>query len=137
MDPQTIYLPAKRRVRRKRKQDATSSSPVPPAALVLVAATFTAGDPSSLTLTFDRAIDIDALDGSVVLVRDGAQTEILWDATGGAVLTGPATMEITLTPVEGDSAPGTVLTAGPGNGIVAVDDGGTWGGVSELALPFP
>ena len=25
----------------------------------------------------------------------------------------------------------------PTNGIVAVDDGGTWGGVAELPLPFP
>jgi len=31
----------------------------------------------------------------------------------------------------------TVLIAGPTNGIVAVDDGGTWGGVADLELPFP
>lgn len=27
-------------------------------------------------------------------------------------------------------------TAGAGNGIVAVDDGGTWEGASGLGLPF-
>ena len=123
--------------RRKTKAGQATTPTPPPQALTLVAAAFTAGDPSSLVLTFDRAIDIDALDGSAILVRDGAVTEILWDATGGAALTGPATVEITLTPVEGDSAPGTVLTAGPTSGIVAVDDGGTWEGVSELELPFP
>ena len=104
---------------------------------MLVAATYAAGDPSTLTLVFDRAIDIAGLDGSLILVRDGVTTEILWDATGGAVLAGPATVQITLTPLESDSAPGLVMNAGPGSGIVAVDDGGAWGGASELGLPFP
>ena len=29
------------------------------------------------------------------------------------------------------------LTASAGTGIVAENDGGTWAGVTDLALPFP
>lgn len=31
----------------------------------------------------------------------------------------------------------TAMTVLDENGIVAVDDGGTWEGVNDLALPFP
>jgi hypothetical protein len=37
----------------------------------------------------------------------------------------------------GSSGPGTELTATSATGIVAVDDGGTWAGVSDLSMPFP
>ena len=107
---------------------------MPPEPLVLVAATYVQGE--SVTLTFDRAIDIAGFDGSVVIVRDAAEA-LLFDATGGAELLSPAVARLMLVPVEGDSTPGVTMIASPTNGIVAVDDGGTWGGVSELSLPFP
>ena len=37
----------------------------------------------------------------------------------------------------GRSGSDTTLTATAGNGIVAVNDGGHWAGVSGLVLPFP
>jgi hypothetical protein len=135
MDPQSIFLAAKPRVRRKRKQGATSE-PAPPVALTLVAATYDEFVPS-VTLAFDRPIDIAGLDGSSILVRDGDAAQMMWSATGAAVQDATNTVRITLEPVEGDSTPGVMMNAGPTNGIVAVDDGGEWGGASELALPFP
>ena len=132
MNPST-FIPAKRRVGRKRALIA-ASAPVPPVDLVLVSATYVQG--ASVTLTFDRAIDIAGFDGSVVIVRDAAEA-LLFDATGGAELLSPAVARLTLVPVEGDSTPGVTMNASPTNGIVAVDDGGTWAGVSELPLPWP
>ncbi len=108
--------------------------PPPPVALTLVAATYETG--AAVTLTFDRAISIAGFDGSFVTVRDEAEA-MLFDATGGAELIGPAVVRLTLVPVEGDSSVGVTLAASPDTGIVAVDDGGTWGGVSDLQLPFP
>ena len=125
-------IPAKRRVRRKRKQDASSA---PPVALTLVSAIYDAG--AAVTLTFDRAIDISALDGSVVIVEDGVHSEFRYAGTVGATLLTPATVQIELAGVEEWTGPDIRLDAGTGNGIVAVDDGGTWGGVVDLELPFP
>ena len=102
---------------------------------MLVAATYDEFAPS-VTLGFDRAISITGLDGSNILVRDGDTAQMMWSATGAAVQDATNTVRITLEPVEGDSTPGVMLIAGPGSGIVAVDDGGEWGGASE-ALPFP
>ncbi len=121
--------------RRLRQRLRTRPAPAaPPVALTLVAATYEAG--AAVTLTFDRAISIAGFDGSFVTVRDEAEA-MLYDATGGAELIGPAVVRLTLVPVEGDSSVGVTLTASPDTGIVAVDDGGTWGGVSDLQLPFP
>jgi hypothetical protein len=132
MNTPTI-IPAKRRVRRKRKQGA-SAEPAPPVALNLVAATYDPG--LSVTLTFDRAIDVSGFNGSFVIVRDG-DNSFLYDAMGGAVLMGPNVVELTLVLVEGDSSVGVTMTVSPENGIVAVDDGGAWGGASDVELPFP
>ena len=54
-----------------------------------------------------------------------------------APLQSATSVQIVLQEVEGDSTPGVVLIVGPTNGIVAVDDGGEWGGIADLALPFP
>ena len=129
--PET-YNPAKRRVRRKPKQVASSSAPV---ALNLVAATYE--EVVSVSLTFDRPIDIAGLVGGQITVDDGAVAGILYAGTGVATLTGPQTVRIELIEIGLSSGPGTRLTASAASGIVAVDDGGTWGGVSELELPFP
>jgi hypothetical protein len=133
MDPQSIFLPARSRVARKRKLIATSE-PAPPVDLVLVSATYVVG--TSVTLTFDRAIDVAGFDGQYVIVRDGPNS-LLYDAMGGAVLMGPNVAELTLVLLEGDSSVGVTMNVSPDNGIVAVDDGAAWGGVSELPLPFP
>ena len=120
--------------KRPARRPPPGTPPAPPVALVLVAATYETG--AALTLTFDRAITIAGLDGSVILVRDQAEA-LLFDATGEPEMISPFEVRLALVPVEGDSTPGVTLTAGPTNGIVAVDDGGTWGGVADLELPFP
>ena len=104
-------------------------------ALSLVAATYE--EVVSVSLTFDRAIDIAALDGGQITVDDGAVAGILYAATGVATLTDPQTVRIELVEIGLSSGPGTRLTASAASGIAAVDDGGTWGGVADLELPFP
>ena len=104
-------------------------------ALNLVAATYE--EVVSVSLTFDRPIDIGALAGGQITVDDGAVAGILYAATGVATLTDPQTVRIELVEIGLSGGPGTRLTASAASGIVAVDDGGTWGGVSELELPFP
>ena len=121
--------------RRRRRRAAAAAPPAPPAALVLVAAIYDAG--AAVTLTFDRAIDIAGLDGSVIIVEDGVHAEYRYAGTVGATLLSPATVQIELAGVEEFVGPGIQLDAGAANGIVAVDDGGAWGGASDVELPFP
>ena len=126
------FIPAPLRVRRKRKQGPTSDAP---AALTLVSAIYEAG--AAVTLTFDRAIDIAGLDGNVVMVEDGVHSQFRYAGTAGATLLSPTTVQIELAGVEEFVGPDIRLNVGITNGIVAVDDGGTWLGASDVELPFP
>ena len=101
---------------------------------MLVAATYE--EVVSVSLTFDRAIDIAGLAGAQITVDDGAVSGILYAATGVATLTDPQTVRIELSEVGVSGDPVTQLTASAGTGIVTVDDGGTWDGVSDVELPF-
>jgi hypothetical protein len=104
-------------------------------ALTLVSATYDLGIPS-VRLTFDRAISLAGFNGSAVVVDDAADSGNQYQGTGGAFLVGPASVEIFLVDPAPASGTGTTLTVTAANGIVAMDDGGTWAGVAELALPF-
>jgi hypothetical protein len=130
MNPST-FTPATPRVRRKRRQVSTST----PAALTLVVATFDPGE-AQVVLAFDRAIDIAALDGTQITIDD-ATSETLYDASGSAVLLTPASVRMDVNAIGESIGAGTTLSATAANGIVAVDDGGTWAGVTDLELPFP
>ncbi len=134
MTPPPTFTPAPRRVHRRRKQGA--SSPPAPAALTLLEAAYDEVA-QTLRLTFDRAIDVAGLDGGQIVVDDGAITGTRYEAVGPATLDGPAAVVIGLLELGPTEDPGTLLSAGAGNGIVAIDDGGTWAGVTDLALPFP
>jgi hypothetical protein len=114
MNPSNVF-PGESARARKRKATATSA-PTPPVDLVLVSATYDPG--LSVTLTFDRPIDVSGFDGSVVFVRDGVNS-FMYDATGGAVLMAPNVAELTLVLLEGDSSVGVTMNVSPGNGIVA------------------
>jgi hypothetical protein len=92
---------------------------------------------STVRLTFDRAIDISALNGPAVVVDDGADTGNAYRGTGYAVLVTPASAELDLVLLGPASGSGTTLSATAASGIVAVDDGGTWAGVISVALPLP
>ncbi|HEV2292656.1 MAG TPA: hypothetical protein VGR35_02300 [Tepidisphaeraceae bacterium] len=134
MDPQTIFLPAKPRVPRKRRE-LVSSLPPTPAALNLVAAELDLGGPW-VTLTFDRAIDVAGFVGSAIVVEDET-AGTTFQGIVPATLIGPTAVRIDLTDFDPYSGAGSFLTASAGTGIVAVDDGGMWAGVTELVLPFP
>ena len=122
---------ARRSVRRK------PPAPPGPAALVLVSAVYTSGDPSWVTLVFDRAIDLSGLNGAAIVVNDAVETFTRWDATGVVSLLNPVTVEFTLFPIFfGPSGP-LRMDASAANGIVAAGDGGAWAGVTNLLLPFP
>jgi hypothetical protein len=128
------FKTAKRRVPRKRR--APGATPPGPATLTLIAATYDTGT-LTLSLTFDRAVNIDALDGAAITVDDPVFHEASYPGDGGAVLVTPDTVEIALGLPLAPTGTVQTLTATAANGIVAVDDGGTWPGVVEVALPFP
>jgi hypothetical protein len=76
------------------------------------------------------------LDGSAIRVDDN-ESAATYQGTNVASQPDPATAEVTLVFVEDYFGGAKVLTAGANTGIVADDDGGTWAGVTNLALPFP
>jgi hypothetical protein len=126
-----IHVPLIPFIRRRRRPRGT----IAPAALNLVAAEY--AESTWVQLTFDRPIDIGGLVGNTIVVNDGSMSGARWEAIGTATLMGPETVRIAVVDFASATGPATVLDVGAGNGIVAVDDGGTWGGVSELPLPFP
>jgi hypothetical protein len=130
--PPTI-IPARRRIRRKRRPQ---QSPAAAAALTLVQATYLSAVPA-IRLAFDRAIDVSALVGNQIVVADGPIAGLRFDAQGDVTILNPQTIEIGLTDIEVFAGPDVRLTASPGTGIVAVEGGGTWAGVTDLLLPFP
>jgi hypothetical protein len=124
------FILATPRVRRKRRTDAATPGPV---ALVLVAAEYFDGE--TVWLTFDRAVDIAAVVPSAIVVNDAVTAGGKY-AGYAAALTGPAVVEVSLEFVEAITGTDIRLDAGPGTGIVAADDGGTWAG-ADVVLPFP
>jgi hypothetical protein len=109
---------------------------VPVAPLTLVSAAYD-NDSVTLTLTFDRAIDIAGIVvGEDVIVDDGAITANLY-ASDGATLVSANSVRFTLTGIGDSTSSITTLTATSATGIVAVDDGGTWGGADDVELPWP
>ena len=128
-DPQTIFLPAKRRVGRGRKR-AIAAPVVAPLTLVSAALL-----PDSVRLTFDRAVDAAGLDGAAIAV-DSYESGATYVGTNAFAQPGPATIEVTLEFASDYFGPGTLLTASSATGIVAADDGGAWAGVTGLELPF-
>ena len=126
VDPVLPYRP-RRRVKAK-------ASALPAAALTLVTASYE--DATAVRLTFDRAIRIVGVHGDRVRVDDGLTEGMLYTGAGGAVLESPTRVAFTLVPVGGTSKDTLTLTALAGTGIVALDDGAAWAGVTDLGLPF-
>ncbi|HEV2294953.1 MAG TPA: hypothetical protein VGR35_13955 [Tepidisphaeraceae bacterium] len=117
-------------IRRRRRPKMVT----PPAALMLVAAEY--DSEVSVTLTFDRAIDVAGLVGSAIVVED-AGAGLRFEATGPVTIINPQTVRIGLGETGPSGTADNILNASAGSGIVAVDDGGMWAGVSDLVLPFP
>lgn len=103
--------------------------------LTLTAATYQPA--TSVRLTFDRPVDIAALNVAAIGVDDGAINHIVLQGTGTPTLIDPQTVQIPLSTVTMSSATQVLLTASAATGISAVDDGGTWSGRTNLVLPFP
>ena len=102
---------------------------------VLVGATYDQG--SSVDLTFDRAIDISALDPAQVEVDDDQDSGWRLGGQGGATLVDPMTVQVPLDRIGDSSESGVHLFVSASSGIVASGDGAAWAGVSDVALPFP
>jgi len=106
-------------------------------ALVLVEAVYPFQTLEVLRLRFDRAINIAELDGTQIIVNDGFIEGQLCEATGPATLLDARTLRVGVVAIPGPIMPNLLLTATGATGIVAVDDGGAWAGVTNLQLPFP
>jgi hypothetical protein len=104
-------------------------------ALVLTAATFDATGPNVL-MTFDRAVDAAGMDVGQVRLFDGVTTFRNYVGQGVMTQASPESVRVSLMELGATGAGDVTLTVLDENGIVAVDDGGTWEGVNELPLPF-
>ncbi len=112
-----------------------AGQPAAAAALTLVAAVYEEGP--QVRLTFDRPIDIASMDVSQILVDDGEVFGFRYQGVDVPELTSATTVRVPLNGISEDPDPGVHLTAGAGNGIVAVDDAAMWAGVVDLGLPYP
>ncbi len=90
-----------------------------------------------LRVSFDRDVNADALDAAEITVQDPGGTGFAY--AGAQLISQPSANELLIELAETGSAVGTldVMTATADTGIVAVDDGATWAGVTGLGLPFP
>src|SRR5260221_11387046 len=123
------YLPAKRKGRGRPAEAA------PLQTLVLVSASYDESVPA-VFLTFDRAVDAGGFVAAQVIVNDGSIAPGIWGGVGLAGILSPVQIAVTLERL-GDAPVGPVmLSATALTGLVAVDDGGTWAGVSDVGLPF-
>ena len=67
---------------------------------------------------------------------DGQFLDGRYRPDGPVTMIDPVTARVGLVYLDGITTPGVHLTVGAENGVVAVDDGGVWAGVTNLALPF-
>jgi hypothetical protein len=103
--------------------------------LTLVSASYDESVPA-VFLTFDRAVDVSAFVASQVIVNDGSIAPGIWGGVGPAGILSPVQIAVGLERL-GDAPVGPVtLSATALTGLVAVDDGGTWAGVTDVGLPF-
>jgi hypothetical protein len=126
--------PAKHKSRGRRKHQSQAPTP-PPVALALQTASFNNSDGARVFLTFDRAIDVAHIHVSAFSVADGVNG-VMW-VGAGVISSAGANVQLVFTNSGPYSGAGQVLTVPAGNGIVAVDDGGTWEGATDLGLPYP
>ena len=108
-----------------------------PAVPVVLTAAVYDSDELLLVLTFDRAVDVSGIVGAAILVDDQQHNDATFAATGAVEQVSEAVVQIGLELVGDSTGVGVHLDAAAGNGIVAVNDGGTWAGASDLVLPFP
>src|SRR5688500_15821280 len=91
-------LPLNYRKPRGKARRAPAAPPEPIGPLTLVSATYEAA--LWVTLTFDRAIDLDGLVGSEIVVYDGEAAMLVYTGTGAVSQPSPETVRVAL--VAGD-----------------------------------
>ena len=121
---------------RHRAREHATATATPPAALTLVSATYDI-ETESVILAFDRAVDASAYDPAAITVQDGVYAGGLFVGSGPASVINPTTIQVLLEQIGSPTVPDVELSATALSGIVAVDDGGAWAGVTGLVLPFP
>jgi hypothetical protein len=129
-----MLLPAPPLYPRKRKPRPTRRPPAPVVTgPVLVSAAFDGG---TLTLGFDRAIDLAGFDPTQVIVDDG-NVPVEW--AGTIDFSQPGANSVAIVMIENGEFAGTgvSLSVTGGAGIVAADGGVAWAGVAGLELPWP
>ena len=107
----------------------------PPLALALVGASFS-DVTTILRLTFNKPVDVSGIFPGNLVVDDGA-SGTQWEGQGPVTLVNPSTVEVGMFEVQAQAYPDTRLNAQAPTGIVAVEDGEAWAGISALLLPFP
>lgn len=127
------FPPALRYRPRPKSPSAADERPAPAAPPTLVAAS--CDESPTLTLVFDRPVDVSAVDVELIRVDNGL-LGFTYVGYGAPTLPDPVTVRLALTGVEEYAGPGVVLSAAADNGIVAADGGGAWAGVTGLELPF-
>src|SRR5688500_19821617 len=109
--------------RRRRRSKTAPPSPVGP--LRLVACAYQSG--TYVDLTFDRPIDIAAIDGEAITADDG-DAAIRFRGELDNMLVEPNVVRIALAGFDSWLEPGVTMTATAANGIVAVGGGAAWAG---------
>ena len=132
-----LFPPPIFRKRRGHERPPNAPPPAPPAALVLVAAAYDEND-AIVFLTFDRPVNVAAFDGSAVFLGDPTFNSTAYAGTSPAYLDAPTVVRVVLTATGPYFNTEVDLNVSGVNGIVAVDDGGTWAGTGGiLFLPYP
>jgi hypothetical protein len=132
-----MLLPATPQFRRKRgsPRKAGASSPPVPTPLVLVSASYDSTE-LLLTLVFDRAVNPTLYIQEAFTVYD-AMENMQWYMPDGMEQLSPTTVRFSLQAMEPIGGGFIRMDVWAENGIVAVDDGQPWPGVTNLPLPFP
>jgi hypothetical protein len=115
-------------------QRRAAAAPAPVATPVLIAAS--CDESPTLTLVFDRPVDVSAMDVAAIRVDNGLLM-FSYVGHGTPTLASPTTVDVALSGTTDYDGPGVILDAPGGAGIVAAGDGAAWAGVDDLALPFP
>jgi len=107
-----------------------------PAALELVSVTWDT-EAGVLSLQFDRAIDISGLNADAIRLKDGVTTNSVLEPYPPVTVVDETTLTMGVLDIEPYAGSDVLLNVAADNGIVAVDDGGTFPGVTDLPVPFP
>ena len=124
-----VIIPPSKPFRKNKKRLAIGTpGPVP---LVLVSAGYSS---NVLTLQFDRPVNIDLIDLSQFTVDDGVVGHTVLGDGFHPQQPDPVTVLFDVSEQEAYDGSQVLLNASADTGIVAVDDGGTWAGVSGMVI---